>query len=349
MAMLAGLFASCKGNDRRPAEGRINPLAAALPGDTVSALGNNICSMTEDRNGNFWFASNGEGAFVYDGKILRNIRMKHGLCSDNVLSIREDKNGTLWFSAGSGNCTWNGHLFSNVTEWMKNAAEGSPVFSESGLVFNLQNSQCYYNGLAFCRFNIHPATYHPPANDLNRPYQIYSYLVDSSGTAWFGTQSEGVARFEGKKISYITGKNLNGPAVRTIFRDRAGMMWFGNNGGGLFRFDGKNLRNITMENGLGNPAFLEGRLTGNVNSLARVWTINEDSNGKLWIGTIDAGLWTISGERLHHFNTAKGLPGNSVWASCKDRSGNLWFVFEGKYVVKWNGQNFESFSFAGRK
>lgn len=42
-------------------------------------------------------------------------------------------------------------------------------------------------------------------------------------------------------------------------------------------------------------------------TLARVWTINEDNNGNLWIGTIDACVWRYDGKNLTNYTTKDGL------------------------------------------
>ena len=131
-----------------------------------------------------------------------------------------------------------------------------------------------------------------------------------------------------------------------VFALNAFNLWFGNNGGGLFRYDGNSLANITEEKGLGNPEFLRGgKFADKLGTLARVWAINEDNEGNLWIGTIDSGLWLYDGTRLTNFTTQNGLTGNAIWAIYKDKKGELWFVTNGNTVCKITGKSFTTVTF----
>lgn len=200
---------------------------------------------------------------------------------------------------------------------------------------------CYYDGKSFANFTIHPSSYTPPANTNYRSYGVYCTLVDKSGKVWFGTQEKGVCVYNGINFSFIDNKDLAGPAVRSIFQDKSGILWFGNNGGGLFRYDGKTLRNITEENNLINYEFLrEKKLIDKQGSLARVFAINEDDEGNLWVGTVDAGVWKYDGRNLTNYSSKDGIPGNSVYVIFKDKKGKLWFVSNGETLLHFDGQKF---------
>jgi ligand-binding sensor domain-containing protein len=338
------LFTSCNGQEHRAAESTTQQSKAF--GTVVTDLGKNIDCIIEDKNGHFWFASNGDGVYRYDGKTLLHLTDKDGLISNSVWKIHEDVNGYLWFSTPAGVCRYDGHTIENYTDTINNAATGLVHIKKGGLFFGLKNDVCYYDGASFTKLSIYPETYKPMPHNANRPYSIYSYIIDNAGNAWFGTQEKGVCRYDGKTFSYITGKDLDGPAVRAIYQDRSGIMWFGNNGGGLFRYDGKILRNITEEKGLGNEEFLRGKLpVSKPGSLARVWAITEDNDGNLWVGTIDAGVWKYDSKEWTNYTTKDGLAGDSIWAIYKDKRGEFWFVTNGDAICKFNGKTFTKLSF----
>jgi ligand-binding sensor domain-containing protein len=134
-------------------------------------------------------------------------------------------------------------------------------------------------------------------------YDIYSTCTDRNGHVWFGTCTAGVCRYDGKSYTWLDNRELGAP-VRAIFEDKNGTIWFGTNGYGLLSYKGAGspqtgnpgLTNFTTEHKLGNPDFLK-TFVGKEGTLARVWTITDDLEGNLWIGTIDAGVWMYDGKK----------------------------------------------------
>ncbi|MGL5890653.1 MAG: ligand-binding sensor domain-containing protein [Bacteroidia bacterium] len=342
--ILTGL-SFCNGQEQHPTENKPPQLSVFSLGETVTNLGKDIGCIFQDRNNNYWFASNGQGVYRYDGKTLTNITDKNGLCSNFVTRIEEDINGNLWFSTRDGICRLSGTHFTNYTDTIKNAPIGKLKYTAGGLFFGNLNNICFYDGRSFTNFIIHPDHYSPPMNTMYRSYSFYSTLADKAGNVWFGTQDKGVCRYDGQSFFWLNEKDLAGPAVRCMFQDKAGNLWFGNNGAGLFRYDGKNLANITEENKLSNYEFLRGQPLDKPGSLARVWALNDDSLGNLWIGTIDAGVWKYDGTQLTNYTTEHGLSGNSIWVIYKDKKGELWFVANGEDIFKFNGKMFTKFEF----
>jgi ligand-binding sensor domain-containing protein len=339
-------FNSCKGQVQKPTEIKTEQSISVNIGDTVSKLGKNIDCIFQDKNDSYWFASNGEGVYRFDGKTITHFTDKDGLCSNFVWKVEEDINGKLWFATRDGFCSFDGKEFINYTETIKNAPYGKLNYTSGGLFFGHLNGICYYDGKAFTNFAIHPSTYIPPTNTNYRPYEVYCTLVDQSGKIWFGTQEKGVSVYDGKTFTFIDSKDLGGPAVRSIFQDRNGILWFGNNGGGFYRYDGKTLRNITEEKNLTNYEFLkEKKLVDKQGSLARVFAINQDNEGNIWIGTVDAGVWKYDGANLTNLTIKDGLSGNAVYVIFKDKKGKLWFVSNGENVFHFDGQKFSELTF----
>ena len=337
---------SCNGQNQKPTEIKVTQSLVANIGDTVSKLGNNIDCIYQDKDSNYWFATNGQGVYRFDGKKAIHFTEKDGLCSNFVWNVVEDVDGKLWFVTRDGFCIFDGEKFINYTETIKNARYGKLNYTSGGLFFNHLNGICFYDGKSFTNFTIHPFTYIPPTNTNYRQYEVYCTLVDQLGKVWFGTQEKGVCVYDGNTFSFFDSKDLGGSAVRSIFQDRNGILWFGNNGGGLFKYDGITLSNITEENNLTNYEFLrERKLVDKQGSLARVFAINQDNDGNIWIGTVDAGVWKYDGANLTNFTTKDGLSGNAVYVIFKDKKGKLWFVSNGEKVFHFDGQNFLEFTF----
>lgn len=312
---------------------------AGVLGHTVHSLGKDICCMIQDDDSIFWFGSNGQGIYRYDGKTLTQFTTKHGLCSNFVWSIQQDAKGNLWFTTRDGVNTLSTEGFTNYTEIMEKVPIGKPKVAAGGLFFGTSDGLCSFDGELFTRFVLHPTSYKPAANDINKPYSVYSMLIDKQGIAWFGTQEKGVCSYDGHSFRFFTDEGLGKAAVRALYQDKAGTIWAGNNGAGLFRFNGKSFENFTDAKGLANPDFLK-ILKAKPGTLARPWTLNEDAEGTLWIGTIDAGAWKWDGESLSNYTTNDGLPGNAIWTIFKDKKGTLWFVTDGQALCQFNGQKF---------
>lgn len=305
-------------------------------------LGSNLDCMLQDKHGAYWIGSNGEGVYRYDGKKQQHFTTKDGLVSNYVLSIQEDSAGRLWFTTRDGVSRYDGSTFTNVTSNINNAPFNTFKPKPGSVYFSRTNGVCYYDGTTYAMFTLHPLTYQPPVNTPYRAYGVYVTYVDRAGNVWFGTQEKGVCVFNGRTFSYLDKHNLGGgPAVRAIYQDRNGVMWFGNNGGGLFRYDRGVLRNITEEQHLGNEDFLKKKMpVDKPGSMARVFAINEDADGNLWIGTVDAGVWKYDGKTFTNYTTRDGLAGSSVTVIYKDRKGALWFVVNGTTLQQFNGRTF---------
>src|SRR4051812_18718400 len=62
----------------------------------------NVHCGLQDKVGNLWFGTTGEGVYRYDGKSFTNFTAKDGLGNNNIWCILEDKTGDIWFGTRSG-------------------------------------------------------------------------------------------------------------------------------------------------------------------------------------------------------------------------------------------------------
>ena len=61
----------------------------------------------------------------------------------------------------------------------------------------------------------------------------------------------------------------------------------------------------------------------------QVGALLRDSQGALWIGTLNAGIYHINQGKVDHFDTADGLSSNTVNALFEDREGDVWVATPG--------------------
>lgn len=178
---------------------------------------------------------------------------------------------------------------------------------------------------------------------------------DSRGFLWIGTNSDGLALFDGYKLSYLnTREGLSGSQVTGILEDRQGKLWFSTNNG-ISKYDlaagpGKNFKNFGENEGLCSKStsciFQDSKgtiWTGTSQGLCRlnessfeavsipnaeksgVRSITEDKKGNLWIATADKGAYKYDGNTFRQFSSREGLCSNDLTTILEDSQGNMWF------------------------
>ncbi len=312
----------------------------------------NIRCIFQDKKGNYWFGTNGSGVYRYDGKTRIQFLEKDGLYNNQVLSIQEDEMGNIWFGTGMfGVSKFDGNIFITYIDkanFLSNKlTEDDLKIQPNDLWFYGGAGAFHYNNKSFNYLQLHKSEF-KTNESKSAPFQlsrfaVYSILKDKKGNVWFGTQAEGVCRYDGKSFTWFTEKGLKNSAVLGLFEDVKGNIWFGNNGEGLFCYDGKSVINFTEEKRLSNKEFKISGKSG-PGTLARIYAINQDDLGNLWIGTIDAGVWKYDGSKLINYTTKDGLTSNSINTIYKDKKGELWFGTDEDGVCKFNGNFFTRFS-----
>src|SRR5688572_2487553 len=78
-----------------------NPEAGSI-GRVVSKIDQSALIVFQDQRDRYWFGSDGEGVFCYDGRTITQYSTKDGLCHDHVRSIQEDGQGSLYVTTTNG-------------------------------------------------------------------------------------------------------------------------------------------------------------------------------------------------------------------------------------------------------
>jgi len=185
-------FISCHGQNTSNVENSTFKSKIAT-GDTVTAIGDSLWIIFQDKKNHYWFGSNGEGVYHYDGKTILNFTIKNGLCNDSVRQIQEDETGNMYFSTMNGINKFDGKEITTLQaieskEWKLEAND---------LWFHLlgkkgEHGPYRYDGkslfhLEFPKHYLHDELYERGINPFFSPYEVYTIYKDRKGAVWFGT------------------------------------------------------------------------------------------------------------------------------------------------------------------
>jgi ligand-binding sensor domain-containing protein len=345
-------FTSCFGqSSHKPGSSSIK--SEIIIGDTVKELGDSIWYVYQDKRNNYWFGSNGEGIFRYDGNTILNFTTKHGLCSDSIRQILEDESGNMYFSTMSGITKFDGNVFTTLQpikskDWksekndlwfymLGKKDEHGPYRFDGKNLYNLE----------FPKHYLHDEFYKQGINPFFSPYEIYSIYKDREGAIWFGTSVFGACRFDGQSIKWMYEEDLTitphggSFGIRSIFEDREGHFWFCNT---LHRYI------INIEETAKNDRLIYQKINGIVNAdifggdeYIYYSHIVEDNQGAIWLTTWDQGVFKYDGETITHYPVKNGSKDINLVSMYKDKQGGLWLGTTENGVYKFNGRSFEKF------
>ena len=316
-----------------------------------SGSGNNVHTSLQDKKGNLWFATTGEGIYRYDGKSFINFTTKDGLNSNNTFSILEDKKGNIWIGTDAGLSHYDGKTFTyiplsftsgnyifpsttpNDKPSINNFVTGMLEDKSGKLWFGTDNGVYCYDGKAFTRFLDNPGVVNSNGLTLRL---VTKMLEDKRGNIWINTKLEGVCRYDGKSLINYTPDGESW--FRGLLEDKNGNIWVGTRYQGVYRYDGKSFTKILQN--------------GSFDSYT-VLSIIQDKSGNIWFGTeagdqskreTEGGVWVYDGTSFKNFSKKDGLSHNGVCSLLEDTAGNIWVGTRDTGLCRFDGKTFTSFS-----
>lgn len=318
----------------------------------------NIYCGLQDKDGNLWFGTSGEGVYRYNGKSFTQFTTKAGLNSNAVNCILQDKSGNIWFGTREGLCRYNGEAIISF-----------PINRD---FLSALGNDDYYTA-------------------TSKRNTVWSMLQDKKGNIWVGT-GDGVYCYDGKNFSrflanpgVINKNNLQLKMVDCIFEDKDGIIWFASGmppgTEGICRYDGKNVVSFKPKNEGWFRKIIEDKernlvfatrihgvlscsLSGNISMASfsaypqpkellnnSLTNILKDKAGNIWIasdygkfvGDTLGGVWCYrqseAGEKAFTKITAK-----EVFFMLEDRAGNIWLGTRNTGLYRYDGKTLTNFS-----
>ncbi len=282
-------------------------------GKAEGFMTNSITSVKEDRQGNIWVGTYGDGAYVYDGKKFFRIDYHLELYKQTVLDIYFDSHNNVWlatlahgvaeYNTTSKTFSWlteNEGLSNNHVQSVIQDRSGDYWFGTSG------GGVCNYFGKQFTNYD--------KSSGLAGNF-IYSIFRDSNKRLWIGTSDKGLSIFDSARFyNYNAGNGFADVKVKAINEDNGGIVFIGTDGQGVFEYNGKEFKAV------------EGLTKKYIRA------IEKDKDGNLWFATAGTGLYKLTlntaKRKLQNYTTADGLLHNRLTCLHYDKQGRLWYGTE---------------------
>ncbi len=214
--------------------------------------------------------------------------------------------------------------------------DGFPDRGESPVTALLRDSRnqlligTFDNGLQIYRPDDNSLTnfqHDPDTHESLGANGIMSLYEDHRGHVWIGTFGAGISRMHSdtqhiERLPRDPASSLHKTRPTAIVEDGFGQIWVGTDGDGLYRLNSAGEVEQNFRQRLDQPDNL---------GADTIYGLHIDAQGRLWIGTADAGLVHLDIEQLRsdrpafqRLTRAQGLPSNVVNGVRSDTRGQLW-------------------------
>lgn len=289
-----------------------------------------VRTMYQDKKGNYWFGTNGDGIIRYDGQTLEKMTIADVHPNFRVLEIVEDKVGNIWFGTSEGLIKYDGLKFKTFS-----FKEGLPdvdaeiwglAIDKNGLIWvGATGGVSHFNGEKFIPFLL-PVSTVENAKPMLSDKLVFKIIEDKNGNMWFATDGNGIFKYRNGEFIHLTAKNeLTDNNVADILEDSQGNIWIGTFYGGVSKFDGKTYTNFTKDK------IIAGEETYNFYG---------DSQGNIWFTAEGFGVYRYDGNNFKQFTTEDGLTSNVTQSIFEDKKGQVWFgswqglsIYDGKTIM----------------
>lgn len=299
----------------------------------LSLSQNSIISMYQDNRGVIWLGTykNGVNYFI-DNSIVKLQLFHHKISDpnsiqyDDINCFVEDKSGNTWIGTNGGGLIYFDRKKNSFKQVFYNADNKTGVKSNVIVSLYIDHEGILWIGTFFeglYRYDGKKFTYYKHIDGDSTSLSdnnVWALCEDAQQNLWVGTLNEGLNilnKKTGKLTRYVPDKKISPGEIKYISvlkLNNDGNIWVGTSASGVFTID-KNQKIIHQ--------YSNNTTKGVTND--GVLSLNEDSQGRLLIGTKD-GL-TVIDEKTNksgHFTVFDGLPDNAVLNVLEDKNHTFW-------------------------
>lgn len=314
---------------------------------------NTVTDIVQDNDGKFWLGTT-DGLVNFDPVTLKSTRYVNDPADPNSMSGKEiakllvDSRGALWVTSDGGGVAIfekseqypQGHFSNQKFE------DGRPASLNSNQIRTVYEDRTgdvwvgnYPAGINY--FDRSSAAITTYAHDTSDPKSISHSAIlavreDAQHNLWIGTDGGGLNFFDRQKNQFTSyrkdpnnPKTISGDAVLDDFIDEDGNVWAGTWGGGISILNPKTGEITRMPFDVARPKTQTISTSDRLNT-STVWSIKQDRQKNIWIGTHNGGLskYDRATKTYTHYvpmeNDPTSISAGPVWNILEDSKGNLW-------------------------
>ncbi len=278
-----------------------------------------VDALCEDQKGNLWVGTE-RGLFLLVNGNLQFVALDEERLF-RIYSICEDEEGVLWVGTAQG-------IYQIVNQSIArpvllkglNGTRISAIARDpEGQIWVATLNDLYR--FSKTQRNVVDFSAEVPVKEIR------ALLPDNKGNIWIGSETEGLAFFDG--TNFTTYRDENGIAntsLLSLLQDREDNIWVGTRSG-ILRINPKNpFLHYTASSGLTHDIF----------------GITQDPATKtFWLASYGHGVYKFDGKKFQNYNFQKGLKDNCHFTITPDRKGKMWLASARNGVFYTNNGKFE--------